>query len=392
MERRLELDAARGFMLVWITLTHLPTLASVFANQPFGFVSAAEGFILLSALFSGRIYYRLAQRDGYPAMRARLWMRTLRLYLYHALLLCFAFVVDVRLAAHGNRPGLHNLLDFYFAVGPRHAILDAVFLIYRPPLLDILPMYIFFLLLTPVVLTVASRVGWKPILAVSGLVWLGAQFGLRVAAYNLLVRSLHVTVPLNEMGSFDLWAWQFLWLIGLYLGVRWASGDLPVERWARKMVIPAALIAPVLLVLRYAVGHGIELGMWEVSFDKWHLGGVRLIDFAAIAALLIRFQSVIRPLVVRPLVMMGQASLQVFCAHVLFCFLGLTIMGDASRVGGWEQVALLTAAFSGLLLTAKIFARSEAKTEAGKPDRGLKLVSSRGPVAIPAVSPIAKVP
>jgi len=390
MERRLELDAARGFMLVWITLTHLPTIASVVANQPFGFVSAAEGFIFLSALFSGRIYFRIAQRDGYPAMRSRLWMRTLRLYAYHAALLCFAFVVDVRLAAHGNRPGLHNLLDFYFAVGPKQAIIDAALLIYRPPLLDILPMYILFLLLTPVVLTLASRIGWKPVLAVSFLVWLAAQFGLRVAAYNLLVHTFGLQVPLNEMGSFDLWAWQFLWVTGLYCGVRWAKKDLPVQAWAKRVLVPAVVIVPVLLALRHAVGHGIELGIWEVSFDKWHLGGVRLIDFAALAALLIRFQSVVKPLVVRPLVLLGQASLQVFCAHVLFCFLGLTIMGDASRVGGWQQVALLAAAFSGLLLTAKVFARSEAKTEA-RPDAGLTLISSRNTVPVPAVSSVAKV-
>ena len=73
MGRRLELDAARGVMLVWITLTHLPTAASHYVNQPFGFVSAAEGFIFLSALFTGRIYYRLADHDGYRAMTRSFW-------------------------------------------------------------------------------------------------------------------------------------------------------------------------------------------------------------------------------------------------------------------------------------------------------------------------------
>ena len=119
MGRRIELDAARGLMLVWITLTHLPTIASTFVNQPFGFVSAAEGFIFLSALFTGRIYFRLAEHDGYGAMTRRMWARTWRLYLYHALLLAFAFLVAVPIASSGTRPGLHNLLDFYFIVGPR---------------------------------------------------------------------------------------------------------------------------------------------------------------------------------------------------------------------------------------------------------------------------------
>src|SRR5215831_11027280 len=117
MRRLNELDALRGFMLVWITLTHLPTVLSTYVNQPFGFVSAAEGFIFLSALFTGRNYFRLAQHDGYPAMGQKLRRRTLRLYLYHAFLLSFVFLMAVPIAASGTRPGLHNLLDFYFDVG-----------------------------------------------------------------------------------------------------------------------------------------------------------------------------------------------------------------------------------------------------------------------------------
>jgi hypothetical protein len=253
-------------------------------------------------------------------------------------------------------------------------------LIYRPPLLDILPMYIIFLLLTPLVLTLAARIGWKWILGASFTVWLAAQLGLREAAYGVLVHSLGLRVPLNEMGSFDLWAWQFLWLIGLCLGVLWAKGELPAERWAKRMVVPAVVVVPILLVLRYAVGNGIELGNLEVCFDKWHLGAVRLIDFAAVSVLLIRFQSVVKPLVVRPLVMLGQASLQVFCAHLLFCFLGLTMMGEASRVEGWEQVALILATFLGLLLTAKLFGKSARKAEES---RGSAWVAGGLPVRIP---------
>ena len=109
--------------------------------------------------------------------------------------------------------------------------------------------------------------------------------------------------------------------------------------------------------MRYAVGNGVELGIFEVCFDKWHLGVVRLINFAAIAALLIRFPSVLRKLSVRPLVQMGQASLPVFCAHLFFCFAGLTLMGNASMLKGWEQVMLSAITFSGLWLTAKVFCK-----------------------------------
>jgi hypothetical protein len=376
MGRRLELDAARGLMLVWITLTHLPTAASAYVNQPFGFVSAAEGFIFLSALFTGRIYFRLAEHDGYKAMTMRLWARTLRLYCYHALLLAFAFLVAVPIAARGNRPGLHNLLDFYFMAGPKRSVIEAFLLIYRPPLLDILPMYIIFLMFTSAALLLARRIGWQAILWTGFALWALAQFGLRADAYKVAAKVIPAHIPLNEMGSFDLWAWQFLWIAGVWLGVRWAQNNLPIEKWAKRVVIPASLIAVAGFVLRRAIEHGVHLGPTEFLFDKWHLGPLRLLDFTAVAMLLIVAQKVWKPLAVGPLVLMGQSSLQVFCVHLLCCFAGLTLLGNASKISGWKQIALLSGTFAAMLITAKLFSKSEAKHE-----RKPKTESSPGPPA-----------
>jgi hypothetical protein len=361
--RRLELDAARGLMLVWITLTHLPTSASTYVNQPFGFISAAEGFIFLSALFTGRIYFRLAEHDGYRAMTRKLWGRTLRLYGYHALLLAFAFLVAIPIAMRGNRPGLHNLLDFYFIAGPKQAITEAALLIYRPPLLDILPMYIIFLMMSSVVILLARRTGWKPILWTSFAFWVLAQFGFRAAEHTFMMHFIPTRIPIHEMGSFDLWAWQLLWIVGIWLGVRWAQDNLPIEASAKKVVIPAAVIACAFFILRRVIVHGLQLGATEWMFDKWHLGPLRLLDFAAVAALMIVGQSILKPLAIRPLVLMGQSSLQVFCVHLLFCFAGLTLMGNASMLSGWRQFGLIAATLTAMLVTAKIFSKSEAKHE-----------------------------
>jgi hypothetical protein len=363
MGRRLELDAVRGLMLVWITLTHLPTAASTYVNQPFGFVSAAEGFIFLSALFTGRIYSRMAEHDGYRSMTLKLWMRTLRLYGYHALLLAFVFLVAAPIASRGNRPGLHNLLDFYFMAGAKRSITEAALLIYRPPLLDILPMYIMFLAFTSAALLLARKIDWKPILWTAFAVWGFAQFGFRNAEHTFMMRFIPTRIPLNEMGSFDLWAWQFLWIAGIWFGVRWGRDSLPIETWARRVVMPAALIVCAFFYLRHQVSHGLQLGASEFLFDKWHLGALRLLNFAAGATLLICSQSVLRPLAIRPLVMMGQCSLQVFCVHLLFCFAGLTLLGNASMLSGWKQFGLLSVTFAAMLLTAKLFSKSEAKQE-----------------------------
>jgi hypothetical protein len=273
------------------------------------------------------------------------------------------FLVAVPIASRGNRPGLHNLLDFYFFAGAKRAVTEAFLLIYRPPLLDILPMYIIFLALTSVVIFMARRVGWAPILCGSAVVWGLAQFGFRSHEHNFMMRFIPTHIPLNEMGSFDLWAWQFLWIVGVWMGVRWAKDDLPVEEWAGRLAIPAAVVICVFFWMRLLVAHGMALGAAEFLFDKWHLGLVRLVDFGASAMILIFAHSLLKPLAVRPLVMMGQCSLQVFCVHLLFCFAGLTLMGNASMLSGWKQVWLLAVTFAAMLITAKIFSKSEAKQE-----------------------------
>jgi len=62
--------------------------------------------------------------------------------------------------------------------------------------------------------------------------------------------------------------------------------------------------------------------------------------------------------------LLGQASLQVFCAHFLFCFLGIGLMGDTDRIFGWRQFGLIVVTFASLLLVAKIFARRELSATA----------------------------
>src|SRR5579875_4189014 len=78
--RLIELDVLRGFLLVWMTLTHLPTKASLVSNQTFGFVSGAEGFIFLAAFMVGQLEHRIQQKRGEMGTVRDLARRTLRVY------------------------------------------------------------------------------------------------------------------------------------------------------------------------------------------------------------------------------------------------------------------------------------------------------------------------
>lgn len=357
MKREIEIDATRGLMLVWMTLTHLPTALTPWVNQPFGYFSASEGFIFLSALFTGRIYYRLLTRDGVEVMTTKLLLRTLKLYGYHVLLLFLAFGIAARYAFGDHGQGLYNLMDFFFAAGPARAIRDALLLVYRPPLLDIVPLYIIFLLISPALIYAAARLGWRPVIGSSFVIWLTAQFGIRESSYAFLAHHFNVQIPLNEMGAFNLWAWQFMWIMGMWFGERWARDDLPVEKWAKRTWIPAAIVAVLFCALRYRQIFGLDLTGYAVFLDKWHFGIVRLLNFSAIAMLLVRFRPIMRAISIRPLVLMGQSSLQVFCTHFVFCFIGIAMMGDAQRLYGWKQVALLVVTFGALLAVARFNAR-----------------------------------
>lgn len=368
MKNRIEeLDALRGLMLVWMTCTHLPTVLSIYLNQPIGYFAATEGFIFLSALFTGRICARLWQREGSAAMCNKVWMRAVRLYGYQLLLLAFAFIIEAPIAARGNRPAVHNLLNYFFTVGRTRAFIDAALMFYRPPLLDILPIYIIFLALTPFAVLLGTKWGWKYALTGGLALWLFAQFGLKNIVYNWLTHAFGLRVPLNEMGAFDLWAWQLWWLVGLWLGVQWANNDLHFDRWAKKraILVPATVIAIGFLALRYVqLITDLDFGKFAPLFDKWEFGVARIVDFTSVAAIAIHFRSYLKPLAFRPLVMLGQASLWVFCVHLLCVFFALTVMGGNAMVTGWPAAVLVVVSFIALMLTAIIANRRAVKAGA----------------------------
>jgi hypothetical protein len=64
-------------------------------------------------------------------------------------------------------------------------------------------------------------------------------------------------------------------------------------------------------------------------------------------------------------VLMGQSSLQVFCTHFVFCFIGIAMMGDAQRLYGWKQAALLLTTFATLYLVARLRERHLEPSPAG---------------------------
>jgi hypothetical protein len=360
MKRYWEIDALRGLMLVLMTVTHLPTRLTDPLGQPFGFVSAAEGFVLLSAFVSGLVYSRIARTQGVDSMRRAFWRRALKVYLSQAATLLFLFTVISAVGLRIDQPAVKNLLSFYLA-HPREGFLYALLLVYEPALLDILPMYIFFMLLSPWVLAFGLRHGWTGVMVASASLWALAQFGLSEWLYGLAVRHTGLTVPFHEMGAFNAFAWQFLWFAGLWMGAGRNAPDAQPLRIPGWLVLLAAAAALYGFWWRHHGIHGqapfgsdVELNL---LFDKWQLGPLRLVNLAVLGIVAVRFGPALMRRIPRLhwLEDLGSASLPVFCAHLVAVLLVLAVYGDSQTARPWwGDVLLLAAVFAWLYGVARL--------------------------------------
>ena len=326
LERRPELDALRGLFLVWMTCVHMPTRFSDVVNSPLGYFSSALGFVFISALLVGRLYIREAQLDP-PGVHVQLWKRSLKVYGYHLLTLIFAFTVVAAYAVHTHKAALSDELDFYLA-HPVVAIIGSVFLIYCPPLLDILPMYVIFLFLTPMLLWSAARWGWKVVLSFSAAVWVLAQFGLRDIVHNALVAVTHLNIPMQETGSFNLFGWQALWITALWLGARSATRAGPLFKTPRWLAGCCLALCLFFVAVRFGVlGPHLTQQALGMLLDKWQIGPLYALNSVAFGIFCYSLRKPLTRLIsVEPFLTLGKASLRVFCTQLVFVFVALGLL------------------------------------------------------------------
>ena len=367
LQRRPELDALRGLFLVWMTLTHLPTRMSDLVNQPFGFVSSAEGFVFLSAMLVSRIYARQVVEDE-ATVRATLWRRSLKIYGIHVVMLTLAFTIVAALAVTTHRESITNLLNFYLA-HPATAIAGSLLLLYCPPLLDILPMYVIFLALSPMLITYGVRRGWGLILTVSAALWLGAQLGLREVLHGWVVGITHLRIPEQEAGAFNLLAWQGVWITGLWLGARSAQGESPLRKVPGWAAVLCAFVCLFFLGVRHDwLGSALTQEALSFQVDKWHIGPLRVVNLIAFTVVFYWLRRFIVPLVARePFLTYGKASLEVFCAHIVFVFIALALLyNDVNQLSGLTALVVLGITFVCLFLIAGNRARNQRRARLEK--------------------------
>ena len=201
MKRFIEFDVLRGVLLLMMSVDHSPSSLRRFTDQPLGFFSTAECFVFVSAFLAGMLFRKRAEKLGFAAARSSSIQRAGRIYRAHLVTLSFAFVLGSFFLS--ELPGIRNMLDRYL-MDPWAAIAGSLALLFRPPLMDILPMYVLFSFLTPAAFGAAQRWGWKTVLFVSFSVWVIAQTmsGRYWSMHPKIFRSSNSVRSIFSPGSF----------------------------------------------------------------------------------------------------------------------------------------------------------------------------------------------
>ena len=353
--RDLRLDTLRGVFLAIMMTDHLGTRMAEFTYQPFGFVSAAAAFVMLSGYMNA-----FTSPAVYPGMRALLrqaWKRASRVYRYHFVLLLALLALAVFMTAYLQRP-----TPLYPEHGGALGMLAyGALLLHQPSYMDILPMYFLFLLASPPLLAALHRGHDWLVIGGSIACWFLGQL---VDPQEWLEATLGTGVG---TGSFNLFAWQLLWVTGLYAGflhkVRRQTAFF--HHWL--LLVTAVAVVAGFFLVRHQMLPVSDAFLAHVEKED-----LRILRVANIASQVVLFCWLIRLVPVsRGLPwfrLLGRYSLPVFSFHILLVYLLEPLSWRIAYWFGYSVNFLYTAAVLATLTLPALFYRAyEQALAAGGP-------------------------
>jgi hypothetical protein len=344
-ERELRLDLFRGLALWLIFIDHLPpNILTWFTIRNYGFSDATEIFIFISGYTAAFVYGRAMLQVGFVVATARILRRVWQIYVAHVFLFTI-FLAEISYVATSFENPLYSeemgIMDFLKQ--PDVTIIQALLLRFRPVNMDVLPLYIVLMLFLPLILWLMK---WKAdvTLALSALIYvLTWHFDWYLSAYP------------NGVWFFNPFAWQLLFVFGAWCAMGGAQRmsrllSSPVTMW----ICFAYLFASFCVALTWSVP---QLGrlpriveQWMYPIDKTDLDVLRFAHFLALAAITVRFLPRDWPGLkspwLRPLILCGQHSLEIFCLGVFLAFAGHFVLAEIS--GGAAMHLLVS--ISGILI------------------------------------------
>jgi hypothetical protein len=350
-ERDLRLDLFRGLALWLIYLDHIPTnIVSWLTIRNYGFSDATEIFIFISGYTAAFVYGRAMQDRGFLIASARILRRAWQIYVAHVFLFAI-YLAEISYVASSFENPLYaeemGVLDFLQQ--PDVTIVQALLLKFKPVNMDVLPLYIVLLLLFPPVLWLLQR---KPNLAVgaSAIIYaLSWEFEWNLPAYP------------SGLWFFNPFAWQLLFVFGAWCAL---GGAERLSSVLHSRIVLALAVAYLLFALVVALTWQFAAIGWLVPgwlaelmypIDKTNLDVLRFAHFLALATLTLWFiprdWPALQSPILRPAILCGQHSLEIFCLGVFLAFAAHFAMSEISGGIGMQVAASFVGIFV-MIITA----------------------------------------
>ncbi|MET1028296.1 MAG: OpgC domain-containing protein [Dongiaceae bacterium] len=382
MKRYDIIDGFRGYFLVFMLVNHLPFTGSswiVHVNHgELGFMEDVQGFIFISGLVVGLTHARGYLSGKAAVTDSRIFARARLLYVYSLALLALLF---------GAAMILPNADLYWHAAFPAFfqdrsmAGLASLLLLYQPNYLDILPQYIFYLLLSPWLIRLVLDGKHLQVMVASILVWFAVQFGLHLPVVAGVETAGRVLDPhFALLSGFNPLAWQILFVAGLIIGIRLNQGSLDLDQLfgpARRQIFKLALgISLVFMVCRLGIKYHFLPEMIAMRLQPYinrnEFGPIYLLNFVAAGyvvtwlliagrddqATFIRMAHRVLGAIfkLKFLRFLGQHSLQVYAYHVVLIYLVMAL----DRLGGpfteWSKTTITLAGVASLIIPAWLHA------------------------------------
>lgn len=318
-QRDLRLDLFRGLANWAIFLDHVPNNAIAWVTtKNYGFSDAADLFVFISGYTVAFVYARTMAAKGFVVAAVGILARAWRLYVAHILLFVF-YVAAIGYVAQCYDHA--HLLDEFnirrLIADPIEFLKHGLLLEFKPLNLDVLPLYIVLMATFPPVLWLLVRTP-NAALGVSFVVYAAARsFGWNLGSYP------------DGTWYFNPFAWQFLFVIGAWV----ALDQTGVVKWLVRSRV-ALQLAILFLLFGLAITLGARFGVATatpgslvalyVPNDKTNLAPYRIVHFLSLALIVARLLPLDAPVlkhrVLRPAVICGERSLEVFCTGIFLAF------------------------------------------------------------------------
>lgn len=385
------IDGFRGVFLVFMMIIHandiLKTTFGKLNHHYFGWVEDAQGFVFMSGLVIGLVYGGRYLRHGYKVMHKAIWARIRTIYSHQVFLIILFLIIALIYVQSGAIPP--NVLRNYEEEPVIFSILSA-FLVTGSAHMGILPMYIFFMMVTPFALRLlnAQRYMIYAVLIIGA--WAIAQTRLSDQLITVLEQRFADAGHRINLGIFfNVLGWQSLFFGGLLIGFLMAAKRLNTDFLQREEMR---------VVFFLCVGLFFFFGIYDrIVFDDW-LGMAFsemikaetdrgnfstiypitfLVDLFIVVWLLgpglgdknpmIRgtAQLIQKVVTIRSLVFLGQHSLHVFSAHIIIVYL-IAALYQSKPPNELIGTFLIMLCVGGLYLAAWLHAKSVKREKATK--------------------------